>query len=104
MKTQKLRDTCADIFAGATIFTNDNISRDYKNGGYRVIRLADIQNNKIFSRIVCFIAPKTTSKTDTFCKITIFYYRPAGLFLRLRFLMKILIKQFLLLDLYQIKS
>ncbi|MDR0398670.1 MAG: restriction endonuclease subunit S [Endomicrobium sp.] len=47
MKTLKLRDICTDIFAGATIFTNDELSRDYKNGGYRVIRLADIQNNEI---------------------------------------------------------
>lgn len=26
---------------------NNELSRDYKNGGYRVIRLADIQNNEI---------------------------------------------------------
>jgi hypothetical protein len=47
MKTQKLKDICTDIFAGAAIFTNDSLSRDYKDGGYRVIRLADIQNNEI---------------------------------------------------------
>ncbi|MDR1926380.1 MAG: restriction endonuclease subunit S [Endomicrobium sp.] len=47
MKTQKLWNICTDIFAGATIFTNDNLSRDYVDGGYRVIRLADIQNNEI---------------------------------------------------------
>jgi hypothetical protein len=47
MKILKLKDICADIFAGATIFTNDSLARDYKDGGYRVIRLADIQNNEI---------------------------------------------------------
>jgi hypothetical protein len=47
MKIQKLKDICIDIFAGAALFTNDNLSRDYQNGGYRVIRLADIQNNDI---------------------------------------------------------
>ena len=47
MKTKKLKDVCTDIFAGAALFTNDNLSRDYKNGGYRIIRLADIQNNEI---------------------------------------------------------
>jgi hypothetical protein len=47
MKIRKLKDICTDIFAGAALFTNDNLSRDYKNGGYRVIRLADIQNNEI---------------------------------------------------------
>jgi hypothetical protein len=50
MKTQRLRDICADIFAGATIFANNSLSRDYKNGGYRVIRLADIENNEISFR------------------------------------------------------
>jgi mRNA-degrading endonuclease RelE of RelBE toxin-antitoxin system len=47
MKTLKLQEICTDIFAGAAIFDNDSLSRDYKNGGYRVIRLADIQNNEI---------------------------------------------------------
>ncbi|MDR3092746.1 MAG: restriction endonuclease subunit S [Endomicrobium sp.] len=47
MKIQKLKDICTDIFSGAALFTNDNLSRDYKDGGYRVIRLADIQNNDI---------------------------------------------------------
>ncbi len=47
MKIQKLKDICTDIFSGATIFNNDKLSRDYKDGGYRVIRLADIQNNEI---------------------------------------------------------
>ncbi|MDR1104229.1 MAG: restriction endonuclease subunit S [Endomicrobium sp.] len=47
MKTLKLKEICTDIFAGAAIFDNDSLSRDYKNGGYRVIRLADIQNNEI---------------------------------------------------------
>ncbi|MDR3048814.1 MAG: restriction endonuclease subunit S [Elusimicrobiota bacterium] len=47
MKIKKLQDICADIFSGATIFTNDNLSRKYYSGGYRVIRLADIQNNEI---------------------------------------------------------
>ena len=47
MKTLKLKDLCSDIFAGAALFTNDNLYRDYKNGGFRVIRLADIQNNEI---------------------------------------------------------
>ncbi|MDR3306575.1 MAG: restriction endonuclease subunit S [Endomicrobium sp.] len=54
MKTQKLQDICADIFAGATIFANNNLSRDYKNGGYRVIRLADIQNNEIYFKDCLF--------------------------------------------------
>jgi hypothetical protein len=48
MKRLKLKEMYTDIFAGATIFTNDELSRDYKNGGYRVIRLAHIQNNEIF--------------------------------------------------------
>jgi hypothetical protein len=47
MKTLKLQDICTDIFAGAAIFTNNSLSRKYKNGRYRVIRLADIQNNEI---------------------------------------------------------
>ncbi|MDR2251251.1 MAG: hypothetical protein LBD98_00165 [Endomicrobium sp.] len=47
MKTLKLQDICADIFAGAAIFDNDSLSRDYKDGWCRVIRLADIQNNEL---------------------------------------------------------
>jgi hypothetical protein len=47
MKTLTLQEICTDIFAGATIFTNNELSRDYKDGGFRVIRLADIQNNEI---------------------------------------------------------
>ncbi|MDR2818123.1 MAG: restriction endonuclease subunit S [Endomicrobium sp.] len=47
MKTLALQEICTDIFAGATIFTNNTLSRDYKNDGFRVIRLADIQNNEI---------------------------------------------------------
>jgi hypothetical protein len=47
MKTLTLQEMCSDIFAGATIFTNDELSRNCKNIGFRVIRLADIQNNYI---------------------------------------------------------
>jgi hypothetical protein len=47
MKTQTLQEICADIFAGATIFTNNALSREHNDDGYRVIRLADIQNNEI---------------------------------------------------------
>jgi hypothetical protein len=47
METLTLQEICTDIFAGATIFTNNTLSRDYKNDGFRVIRLADIQNNEI---------------------------------------------------------
>jgi len=54
MKARKLQDICTDIFAGAAIFSNDSLSRDYKNGGYRVIRLADIQNNEISFRDCLF--------------------------------------------------
>jgi hypothetical protein len=59
MKTLKLQDICTDIFAGAAIFDNDNLSRDYKDNGYMVIRLADIQNNEI-----CFKDCLFHNKTD----------------------------------------
>jgi hypothetical protein len=72
MKVLKLQDICTDIFAGAAIFNNDNLSRDYKDDGYRVIRLADIQNNKLFKRIACFIITKITARIDIYCKIKIF--------------------------------
>ncbi|MDR3306495.1 MAG: restriction endonuclease subunit S [Endomicrobium sp.] len=54
MKTLKLQAICADIFAGAALFNNDNLSRDYQNGGYRVIRLTDIQNNEIYFKDCLF--------------------------------------------------
>ncbi|MDR3256308.1 MAG: restriction endonuclease subunit S [Endomicrobium sp.] len=54
METLKLQDICTDIFAGAALFSNDNLSRDYQNGGYRVIRLADIQNNEIYFKDCLF--------------------------------------------------
>ena len=47
MKTLKLKDICSDIFAGAALFTNDALSREHKPNGFRVIRLADIQNNEL---------------------------------------------------------
>ncbi|MDR1087491.1 MAG: restriction endonuclease subunit S [Endomicrobium sp.] len=47
MKTLTLQEICTDIFAGATIFTNNTLSREYNDDGFRVIRLADIQNNEI---------------------------------------------------------
>lgn len=47
MKKQKLKDICIDIYAGAAIFTNDDLEKDCAMSGYRVIRLADIQNNEI---------------------------------------------------------
>jgi mRNA-degrading endonuclease RelE of RelBE toxin-antitoxin system len=65
MKTLKLQDICADIFAGAAIFDNDSLSRDYKNGGYRVIRLADIQNNEIYFKD-CLFYNKTDYKKNRY--------------------------------------
>jgi hypothetical protein len=47
IKLLKLKDICSDIFAGAALFTNNELSRTCKNSSYRVIRLADIQNNDI---------------------------------------------------------
>jgi hypothetical protein len=47
MKYLTLQKICTDIFAGATIFTNNTLSREYNNDCFRVIRLADIQNNEI---------------------------------------------------------
>jgi hypothetical protein len=41
----KLKDICSDIFAGAALFTNNELFRDCADNGYRVIRLADIQND-----------------------------------------------------------
>ncbi|MDR2426380.1 MAG: restriction endonuclease subunit S [Endomicrobium sp.] len=65
MKTLKLQDICTDIFAGAAIFDNDRLSREYKNGGYRVIRLADIQNNEIYLKD-CMFYNKTDYKKNRY--------------------------------------
>jgi hypothetical protein len=62
MKTLKLKDICTDIFAGAAIFDNDSLSRVYKDGGYRVIRLADIQNNELSFRDCLFYNEHDFSK------------------------------------------
>jgi type I restriction enzyme M protein len=47
MEIKKLQDICAYIFSGPAICTNENLSKNYIEGGYRIIRLADIQNNEI---------------------------------------------------------
>jgi hypothetical protein len=65
MKTLKLQDICTDIFARAAIFDNDSLSRDYKNNGYRVIRLADIQNNEIYFKD-CLFYNKTDYKKNRY--------------------------------------
>jgi hypothetical protein len=91
MKTLKLRDICTDIFAGATIFTNDELSREYKDGGYRVVRLADIQNNEIFFKDCLFFNTQDYKKNryllqnndillssrGTIFKVAIFYKEDA---------------------------
>ncbi|MDD3150512.1 MAG: restriction endonuclease subunit S [Candidatus Gastranaerophilales bacterium] len=46
MKFELLKNLCVDIFAGPSIFTNKSLSHE-DTGGYRVIRLADIENDEI---------------------------------------------------------
>ena len=46
MEQKLLKDLCIDIFPGPAIFNNDALSNE-DAGGYRVIRLADIENGEI---------------------------------------------------------
>ncbi|MDR3275286.1 MAG: restriction endonuclease subunit S [Endomicrobium sp.] len=62
MKTLKLKDVCSDIFAGAALFTNDALSLEYKTNGFRVIRLADIQNNELSFENCLFFNKQDYSK------------------------------------------
>ncbi|MDR3256990.1 MAG: restriction endonuclease subunit S [Endomicrobium sp.] len=62
MKTLKLKDICSDIFTGAALFTNDALSHEYKPNGFRVIRLADIQNNELSFEDCLFFNKQDYSK------------------------------------------
>ncbi|MDR1087665.1 MAG: hypothetical protein LBL16_05515 [Endomicrobium sp.] len=42
----KLKDICSDIFAGAALFTNNELFRDCADNGYRVIRTENAEYKK----------------------------------------------------------